>query len=96
MTIQKNIEKSTATLTLSGWLDTKTSPELKEALNNLEPTVTELILDLKELEYISSAGLRQIVAANKKMSGNLILSNVPAEIMEVFKMAGFDKKLHIV
>ena len=96
MTIQKNIEKSTATLVLSGWLDTKTSPELKEALNNLEPTVTELILDLKELEYISSAGLRQIVAANKKMSGNLTLSNVPAEIMEVFRMAGFEKKLHIV
>jgi hypothetical protein len=44
MTIQKNIEKSTATLTLSGWLDTKTSPELKEALNNLDLPV-EVVTD---------------------------------------------------
>jgi anti-sigma B factor antagonist len=96
MTIEKNITGDTAELSISGWLDTQTAPELGSALNELDSTVKALVLNLKELEYISSAGLRQIVAAHKKMNGNLTLKNVSGEIMDVFRMTGFDKHLHIV
>ena len=51
---------------ISGWLDTQTAPQLGAALDEFEPSVTELTIDMSGLEYISSAGLRQIVAAHKK------------------------------
>ena len=53
------------------------------------------MLDLEKLEYISSAGLRQVVAAHKRMNGELTVINVSSEILDVFKMTGFDKKLNI-
>lgn len=96
MTIKKTITGSEATLEISGWLDTKTVSELATALDELDSAVTELTIDMKELEYISSAGLRQIVAAHKKMDGKLTISNVSAEIMDVFNMTGFGKRLNIV
>jgi anti-anti-sigma factor len=96
MTIDKTLNGGTAELKISGWLDTQTSPQLGAALDELGGEVTALILDMSGLEYISSAGLRQIVAAHKKMKGNLTIKNVSAEIMEVFKMTGFDKHLNIV
>jgi anti-sigma B factor antagonist len=96
MTIQKTLVNNTATLKLEGWLDTQTAPMLGNALQELESSVTALVFDFSELEYISSAGLRQIVAAHKKMNGNLTLQNVPDEIMDVFRMTGFDKHLNIV
>jgi anti-anti-sigma factor len=96
MTIDKTLNGGTAELKISGWLDTQTSPQLGACLDELDGDVTALVLDMSGLEYISSAGLRQIVAAHKKMKGNLTIKNVSAEIMEVFKMTGFDKHLNIV
>lgn len=96
MTIQKTQTANAATLALGGWLDTQTAPELGAALDDLDPAVTELVIDMRELEYISSAGLRQIVAAHKKMNGSLTIQNVSPEIMDIFQMAGFSKHLHIV
>ena len=96
MTIKKTITGNEATFEISGWLDTKTAPELEAALDELDSAVTELTIDMKELEYISSAGLRQIVAAHKKMDGKLTISNVSAEIMDLFNMTGFGKRLNIV
>lgn len=96
MTIKKTISENEATFEISGWLDTKTAPELEAALDELDSVVTELTIDMKELEYISSAGLRQIVAAHKKMDGKLTISNVSTEIMDVFNMTGFGKRLNIV
>ena len=93
MEIVTKIEDNKATIRPEGWLDTKTTPELAEALDALPETVTELTLDLEALEYISSAGLRQIVAMHKKMDGNLTLINAGTELLELFKMTGFDKKL---
>ncbi|MBP5261907.1 MAG: STAS domain-containing protein [Clostridiales bacterium] len=93
MEITKTITDNKAVIRPEGWLDTKTTPELEEVLNSLPDTVTELTLDLEALEYISSAGLRQIVAMHKKMNGNLTLVNVSTELLELFKMTGFDKKL---
>ena len=96
MTVKKTVEGNKVLLEIDGWLDTQTAPELGEALDALDSSVTELTIDMNALEYISSAGLRQIVAAHKKMDGNLTIKNVSAEIMDVFNMSGFSKRLHIV
>lgn len=95
MTLEKYMENESVVIAIAGWLDTQTAPELGAALESLEAGTKSLVLDLKDLEYISSAGLRQLVAAHKKVSGNLLLRNVRPEILDVLKMAGFDKRLHI-
>lgn len=96
MTINKTIEGSVVTLAIAGWLDTSTAPELASALLDLGDSCEKLVIDLAELEYISSAGLRQLVSAHKQMKGNLTITNVPVEVMQVLRMAGFDKRLNIV
>ena len=95
MAVEKITNCTEAVLKVSGWLDTQSSPELENAIAGLDGSIETLILDLEKLEYISSAGLRQIVAAHKKMNGKLTLRNVQPDIMSVLTMAGFDKKLHI-
>lgn len=96
MTVKKTVEGNKALLEIDGWLDTQTAPELGAVLDALDASVAELTIDMNALEYISSAGLRQIVAAHKKMDGNLTIKNVSAEIMDVFNMSGFSKRLNIV
>lgn len=93
MTIEKIVNGNTAELKLNGWLDTQTAPELEAELRSLEPEITALVLDFSELDYISSAGLRLIVAAYKKMNGELTLRNVSEEIMSVIRMTGLDKRM---
>ena len=93
MTVDKRVGDSSAKMKISGWLDTQSAPELEKAINDLGPDVKELTLDCSELEYISSAGLRLLVEAYKKMAGNVILRHVSAEIMSVIKMTGLDKRL---
>ena len=95
MAVQKITNGTEVTLKIDGWLDTQSSPELEKAVSELESNVGSLVFDLEKLEYISSAGLRQIVAAHKKMNGKLTLRNVQPDIMSVLSMAGFDKRLHI-
>ena len=96
MNIKKTVTGNTAVMEIEGWLNTQTASELGEALEMLESNVTELIVDMSTLEYISSSGLRQIVAAYKKMDGHLTIKNVSPEIMDVFNMTGLSKKLHII
>jgi anti-sigma B factor antagonist len=93
MTITKNILGNKAELKLSGWLDTQTSPQLEAELMSLEDGINSLVLDFAEVEYISSAGMRQLVSAYKKMNGNLTLTNVSDEIMSVISMTGLDKRI---
>ena len=95
MTIEKSTHGNTVELKLSGWLDTQTTPQLETEVNALDADVTALTLDFAELEYISSAGLRQIVAAYKKMKGALTLHHVSDEIMNVISMTGLDKRIKI-
>ena len=95
MNIEKKIEGNTVTLSLIGWMDTNSAPEFAEALNGIGTDTEELVLDMTKLEYTSSAGIRQIVAAHKKMNGNLTLKNLTAEVLDVLKMTGLDKRLHI-
>lgn len=97
MTITKTVENNMVILSVEGWLDTKASPELGKEVDALSDT-EELVLDFEKLEYIASSGLREVVAAHKKMqsmNGTLSVINVGNEVMEVFKLAGFDKKLDI-
>lgn len=88
--IEKTVDEST-TLTLTGRLDTSTAPELEAELERLLPETKELIFDVKELEYISSAGLRLILKAQKAMNqqGSMKLIHVPESVMEVFDITGF-------
>lgn len=95
MTIEKNVCENTAEIKLTGWLDTQTAPELDKEIKSLGEEITALTLDMEKLEYISSAGLRLIVAAYKKMNEALTLRNVSGEIMSVIKMTGLDKRIVI-
>lgn len=97
MIITKTVENNVAIIFVEGWLDTQSSPELGKEIRNLSD-IKELILDFEKLEYISSSGLREVVSAYKKMkseNGTFSVIHVSSEVMDVFKMTGFDKKLDI-
>ena len=87
--IKRNAEKTY--IELAGRLDTTTAPALDKTINNDIEGTGELVLDFKNLEYISSAGLRVLLSAQKKMQriGSMKLINVREEVMEVFEMTGF-------
>ena len=78
-------------IALTGRLDTTTAPTLDKTIQEDIGDTKNLVLDLKKLEYISSAGLRVILAAQKKMQniGTMKLTNVCELVMEVFEMTGF-------
>ncbi len=96
MKTEKKYEGETLTITLEGRLDTTTSPELEREIGELND-VRELVIDMKGLEYISSAGLRVILKAQKIMNlkGSMRLINVGESIMEVFEITGFSDILTI-
>ncbi|MEF9988408.1 MAG: STAS domain-containing protein, partial [Christensenella sp.] len=90
MTINKTVNETELTLTLSGRLDTTTAPELEDALKNSLDNVNSLILDFEALEYISSAGLRVLLSAQKVMNkqGKMVIRHVNDTILEVFEVTG--------
>lgn len=87
--IKKNIENTI--VQIAGRLDTTTAPSLEKTLNEDMGDTKNLILDLKGLEYISSAGLRVLLAAQKKMQqiGSMKVINVCESVMDVFDITGF-------
>ena len=91
MTIMKTQEHSTLTLFLEGRLDTTTSPQLEAELAESLTGITDLTLDLSKLAYLSSAGLRVILSAQKRMNkqGRMVVRHVNETIMEVFEVTGF-------
>lgn len=93
--IKKNVDE--LVLEITGRVDTITAPTLDKTINENLANVKSLILDLKGLEYISSAGLRVLLGAQKKMSqiGSMKLKNVCELVMEVFEMTGFADILNI-
>ncbi len=97
MTINKSLEGSALSIALEGRLDTTTAPELEAELKSSLDGVTALTLDFADLEYISSAGLRVLLAAQKIMSkqGSMKLIHVGDVIMEVFDVTGFTDILTI-
>ena len=91
MTIEKKINGEAVTLIVSGRLDTQTAPELENTLDASLPGLKELTFDMTNLEYVSSAGLRVILKAQKAMNaqGSMKLTGVNDSIMEVFDITGF-------
>ncbi len=91
MTIEKNLNGTELTVTIVGRLDTTTAPDLEASLKESFEGVTKLILDFAELEYLSSAGLRVILAAQKVMNkqGEMVIRNVNETINEIFEVTGF-------
>ena len=91
MTIEKRLDGATATIVLGGRLDTQTAPELEKALEPVFGGLKALIFDMAGLEYLSSAGLRVILKAQKNMNaqGTMKLVGVNDSVMEVFDITGF-------
>ena len=93
--VDKNAEK--ALFTVEGRLDTVTAPELEAKLKEVYDSITNLVFDFSKLEYISSAGLRVLLSAQKMMNknGRMTVKNVDAAVMEVFEITGFKDILNI-
>ena len=91
MTIEKNLNGTELTVTIVGRLDTTTAPELEASLKESFIGVEKLVLDFASLEYLSSAGLRVLLAAQKAMNkqGEMIIKNVNETINEIFEVTGF-------
>jgi anti-sigma B factor antagonist len=97
MTIVEERNNNVLTLKIEGRLDTNTAPTLEITINENLDGVTELMLDMNQLTYVSSAGLRVLLSSQKKMNkiGTMKLIGVCEEVMEVFEMTGFVDVLNI-
>lgn len=97
MEIKKEQNGSELVVSLGGRLDTVTSPELEASLGALDG-VTKLVVDMEKLSYISSAGLRVLLNAQKIMTkngGSMIVRNANEELKEIFEVTGFDEIFEI-
>ena len=96
MTITKTQNGSSCTLHIEGRLDTSSAPQLDSEIKSVSADVTDLILDFEKLDYISSAGLRVLLAGHTDMNerGKMTLSNVSTVIMEIFEVTGFSDILN--
>ena len=91
MTIEKNLNGSELNITITGRLDTTTAPQLEAELKQSYAGIEKLVLDFAALEYLSSAGLRVLLQAQKTMNkqGEMIIRNVNETISEIFEVTGF-------
>ena len=97
LNIKKEINGSDAVVTLEGRLDTTTAPQLENELKTFMESVSSLVFDFENLEYISSAGLRVLLTAQKFMSkqGSMKLIHVKEDVNEIFEVTGFSDILTI-
>lgn len=95
--IKKSIENDTTVLSLTGRLDTATAPQFDKFVGENTAGVTKLAIDFKELEYISSAGLRVLLKAQKTMNaqGTMTVRNINSTISEILEVTGFSDILTI-
>ncbi len=91
MKTEKRLDGTELTIKVSGRLDTTTSPQLEAELKQSIGSITKLVFDLSELEYLSSAGLRVLLSAHKTMDkqGEMIVKNVNDAVNEIFEITGF-------
>ena len=96
ISITKTKENTTLNVTISGRLDSVTAPEVENELKDIKG-IENLIIDFKNLDYISSAGLRILLMLEKKMSkqGNMVVKNPNEAIIEIFDVTGFSNILTI-
>ena len=97
MTITKHAQGNALNVAVAGRLDTTTAPELEDVLKSSLDGVEDLRLDFKELEYISSAGLRVLLSTQKIMNkqGKMTVCSVNSVVMEIFEVTGFSEILNI-
>lgn len=96
MKINTTYEEKICTLTVEGSIDALTAPELEQAVNTAAPQCEKMIIDMTDVDYISSAGLRVVVGANHKVGkGNLTVRGLSTNVYEIFRMTGFTKYLNI-
>nr|WP_316624332.1 STAS domain-containing protein [uncultured Ruminococcus sp.] len=97
MKITKTTSGNTFTFAVEGRLDTTTSPELESELSAAAGTAEKIVLDFSKLDYISSAGLRVLLATHKKMAGKggLVITGVNEIVNEIFEITGFSDILDI-
>ena len=97
MTIEKKVNGTALEIALEGRLDTMTAPELEKELNGSLGSADSLVLDFGKLEYISSAGLRVLLAAHKSLSrkGGMRVIHINEVVQEVFEVTGFSDILTI-
>ena len=97
MTIETKKNNETLTMAVAGRLDTSTAPQLEKVVDEEVKDIQQLVMDFANLEYVSSAGLRVILRAQKKMNmlGSMKICNVNETIMEVFEITGFADILNI-
>lgn len=97
MEITKKKTDTKLSIAISGRLDTTTASQLEAELKVSLPGITELEIDMANLDYISSAGLRVLLSTQKLMNqqGKMVIRNVKPDIMEVFEMTGFSDILTI-
>ena len=97
MEIVKNQEGASLNLEVIGRLDTTTAPLLETEIKDSLEGITDLTLDFAKLEYVSSAGLRVLLAAQKIMNkqGKMVIKNVCDDINEVFEITGFSDILTV-
>lgn len=97
MEIIKKLENNSLTLSLVGELNTVSAPELEKVIKDELAGVKNLVLDLAKLDYLSSAGLRVVLMAQKVMNkqGSLVVKHVNSQIMDIFDMTGFTTVLTI-
>ena len=97
MNIQKALSGAALTVALEGRLDTTTAPKLEEELRSSVDGITRLVFDVEKLEYISSAGLRVLLAMQKLMNqqGEMVLQNVNEAVTETLEVTGFSDILRI-
>ncbi len=98
MTITENQGENALILSVEGKIDTLTSQEFQKVLLNSFQKSNNLVIDMKDVTYMSSAGLRAMILGQKtagSKGGNLTITNVSEVVMDVFRMTGFDKILNI-
>ena len=96
MNIVKNIDADTCTLSIQGDIDTTSCAVLDKAVEECLPQCSRIVLDMADVKYVSSAGIRSIIKTRKLVgSNNLVLRNLRNNIMEIIKMTGFADRLNI-
>ena len=98
MEIIKEVNGKELTIKLTGSLDSSTAPRLEEEVSNSLKGIENLIFDFEKLDYLSSAGLRILLVAQKVMNkqGKMSIHHVNSDIMDIFNMTGFNNILDIV
>ena len=97
MLINKEVNGDSLTIALDGRLDTTTAPQLEAEITSSLDGVKNFVIDMEKLVYVSSAGLRVLLKAQKIMNkqGSMVIKNVSSEIKEIFEVTGFDELLTI-